>query len=154
MKTYLEIAVNVPSVMDVFHYHLPKALEGQVEVGHLVEVPFGRQRVQGVVLRFVSSPAVAETREVLGVVDEKAVLTKAQLQLAENLAKDSLYPISAWIRLMLPPGLGQQADLLYQLGREIATLKGQIPGKLSPLQVRLIKPVSYTHLTLPTKRIV
>ena len=50
MTTYLEIAVNVPQVSGVFHYHLPPELEGQIGRGHLVEVPFGRVRVQGVVL--------------------------------------------------------------------------------------------------------
>ncbi len=65
MSSFLEIAVNVPQVAGTFHYHLPPELEGRVEAGHLVEVPFGRQTVQGVVLRPVAEPQVAETRPVL-----------------------------------------------------------------------------------------
>jgi primosomal protein N' len=50
MTTYLEIAVNVPQVSGTFHYHLPSDLEGQIDIGYLVTIPFGRQTVQGVVL--------------------------------------------------------------------------------------------------------
>jgi len=59
MPAYVEIAVNVSHVSGVFHYHLPPELEGRVGAGHLVEAPFGRQQVQGVVLRPVGTPEVA-----------------------------------------------------------------------------------------------
>ncbi len=45
MTTFVEIAVNVPQVTGVFHYHLPQGLEGSLNVGHLVVVPFGKQTV-------------------------------------------------------------------------------------------------------------
>jgi len=115
MPIYLEIAVNVPQVSGVFHYHLPPELEGQVGAGHLVEVPFGKQRAQGVVLRTIAEPAVAETRPVLALLDPGPVLTRAQIALAHEMAESTLSPLAAWIDLMLPPGLGQQADTLYQL---------------------------------------
>ncbi|MDD2696357.1 MAG: DEAD/DEAH box helicase family protein, partial [Anaerolineales bacterium] len=111
---YVEVAVNVPAVTEVFHYHLPEALAARVRPGHLVEVPFGKQQVQGVVLRAVAQPGVAETKPVSGLVDEEAALTASQLLLAERQASQSLIPLAAWIRLMLPPGLGQQADTLYE----------------------------------------
>ena len=47
MTTYVEIAVNIKKVSGEFHYHLPPELEGKVLPGHLVVVPFGKQRVQG-----------------------------------------------------------------------------------------------------------
>ena len=112
MPTYLEIAVNVPQVTDVFHYHLPEDLEGQVDVGHLVEVPFGQRRVQGVVFRFISEPSVADTRPVSGLLDPQAVLTPAQISLAQELSTITLAPLAACIGLMLPPGLGKQADTM------------------------------------------
>jgi 3'DNA-binding domain (3'BD) len=46
-----------PAKLQTFHYHLPPELENQVQPGHLVWVPFGRQEVQGVVLRCTSSDA-------------------------------------------------------------------------------------------------
>ena len=133
MPTYLEIAVNVPQVAGVFHYHLTPELNGKIRIGHLVEVPFGNQQVQGVVLGFVDQPSVAETRPVTGLVDPDAVLTEAQLRLAEHLSRSTLAPLAACIGLMLPPGLGQQADTLYTLN-----LKGAQTA-LSATQKRLLR---------------
>lgn len=135
MPAYVEIAVNVPKVADVFHYHLPEALEGRVDVGHLVEVPFGRQRVQGVVLGFVDKPAIPQTRAVLTTLDPQAVLTRAQLILAQRLAEATLSSLGAYIQLMLPPGLGQQVDTLYTLNPQRSVRPGQ---SLSALQERLL----------------
>ena len=115
MPTYLEISVNVPQVTGVFHYHVPERLEGQVRPGQLVEVPFGKQRVQGVVLRILQEPAVVQTRPVLGLVDEEAVLTTEQISLAEHLSESTLSPLSACINAMLPAGLSQMADTLFAL---------------------------------------
>jgi primosomal protein N' (replication factor Y) len=122
MPTYLEIVVNVPRVEGVFHYHLPAELEGQVIPGHLVEVPFGRRFVQGVVLRQVTQPSVSETRPVRGMIDNSVVLTRSQLALAEYLAESTLAPLSACVNLMLPAGLIQMGDTLYTLnGRSSST---------------------------------
>jgi primosomal protein N' (replication factor Y) len=135
MPTYLEIAVNVPGVTEVFHYHLPPELEGCIQPGHLVEVPFGRQRVQGVVLGFIDQPAVSETRPVLDLVDEQAVLTPVQLLLAQELADSTLSSLADCINLMLPPGLGQQSDTLYSLKAQ----KSAGPNSaMSEVQTRLV----------------
>ena len=143
MPTYVEIAVNVPQVSGVFHYHLPLELEDHVRPGHLVEVPFGKQRVQGVVLRQVDQPAVAETRPVSGLIDPDVVLTSSQLALAEYMSKSAVAPLSACVNLMLPVGLSQLADTLYTLKE---TLLGErhdnalvSAERLSPLQNRLVE---------------
>jgi primosomal protein N' (replication factor Y) len=136
MPVYVEIAVNVPQVKGVFHYHLPPELEGQVEPGHLVEVPFGARRVQGVVLRQVNEPAVKETKAVEVLVDPQPVLTPAQLALARELSVKSLAPLAACIDLMLPSGLSQQADTLYSLFDTSANIPIE---KLSTLERRLVE---------------
>ncbi len=134
--TYVEIAVNVPQVMGVFHYHLPPELEGQVGIGHLVIVPFGPQQVQGVVLRPISHPAVPKTKAVLSLVDPQAVVTDGQLALAHWLAEHTLAPLAACVNLMLPPGLGQRADSLYSLAP--GTEASPALGSLTPAQKRLV----------------
>jgi primosomal protein N' (replication factor Y) len=132
LTTYLEIAVNIPQVSGLFHYHLPAELDGQVRDGHLVLVPFGQQTVQGVVIRQVEHPEVAETRPVLKLVDPQAVVTRQQIALAQELARECLAPLASCIGLMLPPGLEQQADTLY-------TAQGRMPDELTPTQTRLLK---------------
>lgn len=137
MPVYVEIAVNLPHVSGSqlsggFHYHLPPELEGQVQVGHLVLVPFGQQIIQGVVMRQVDQPEIAETRPVLDLVDAQAVVTSQQIALAQELAVRCLVPLSTCIGLMLPAGLERQADVLYVP----LDFTGQ---ELSVLQARLLK---------------
>jgi primosomal protein N' (replication factor Y) len=97
MITYVEVAVNVPQVSGTFHYHLPPELEGRVQPGHLVEVPFGRQSVQGVVFRLVDQPEVPETKSVTSLLDPLAVLTPQQIKLAGDLSESTLAPLAACI---------------------------------------------------------
>jgi primosomal protein N' (replication factor Y) len=135
MTTYVEVAVNVPQVSGSFHYHLPTELEGVVQPGHLVEVPFGRQQVQGVVFRFVDQPEVPDTKLVTSLLDPMVVLTPQQIRLAAELAESTLAPLAACIDAMIPPGLAQQADTLFKRSTPVFP----VAHRLTPLQNRILK---------------
>jgi len=134
MPAYVEVAINLPQISDTFHYHLPAELTGSVEPGSLVIVPFGRQRVQGVVLRTVDIPEVSQTKPVEELVDEAPALTPAQIELAFWMAEETLAPLGACISQMLPPGLSQRTDTLIRLNRE----REIDESTLSPLEKRLV----------------
>jgi primosomal protein N' (replication factor Y) len=134
MPSYVEVAINLPQISDTFHYHLPTDLAEIVEPGSLVILPFGKQRVQGVVLRFIETPEVSETRPVEDLVDEKPALTPVQIELAYWLAEETLSPLGACINLMLPPGLSQRTDTLVKLNPD-----RELDDKtLSPLEKRIV----------------
>lgn len=115
MPKYVEVAVHVTGIAGTFDYHLPAGLMESVQPGSLVVVPFGPQRVQGIVVRFVDTPSVPETRPVESLLDPEPVVSPAQIELAQQLAYTTLAPLSACLDLFLPPGLSQQADTLYEL---------------------------------------
>jgi primosomal protein N' (replication factor Y) len=131
MSVYVEVVVNVPQVSGVFHYHLPPELFGQVDCGSLVTVPFGHQTVQGVVLRTIADPTVSETKPVHELLDTEPVLTPDQITLAQHMAHLTLTPLSACISLMLPPGLSQMADTLYQFTQAGERLAGDLFSEAS-----------------------
>jgi primosomal protein N' (replication factor Y) (superfamily II helicase) len=132
MPSFVAVAVLLPTQIEIFHYHLPVELENQVLPGHLVEVPFGKKNVYGIVCEFVDHPAVAETRPITTLVDPNTVLLPAQLTLARQLSETTLAPLSTCLQLMLPPGLAQQADTLY-------TLNESGPSQLlSPLPEKVV----------------
>src|SRR5512138_901975 len=116
---FVEIAVNVPQVSGLFHYHLPEELAGQVVPGSLVVAPFGNRQVQGVVLRLLDRPEVSETRPIAALLDLQPILTPAQIELGRWLSDTYLAPLAACFSPMIPPGLGQQADTLYHLNQRI-----------------------------------
>ena len=114
-KMYIEVAVNLPPVQGTFDYHVPPNLKDRISPGHLVTVPFGSRRVQGVVIGIPKVPAVPETRPIEEVVDPDPVLTAAQLELAHWLSGAYHAPLIDCITLMIPPGISQQADSNYHL---------------------------------------
>jgi len=131
MQMYIQVIVNVPGIEGVFDYHVPEEFQKELEIGSLITVPFGRQIAQGIITGFVSTPQVLKTKPIESIIDSKAVITNSQKKLAEWIAEETLSPISACYKLMLPPGLSQQVDSLYQLTK----IKTEIP--LSPTQRRI-----------------
>ncbi len=115
MKKFARVAVNVPEVRDLFDYAIPPELTGSISTGSLVEVPFGSQKVQGVVTELLNQPEVVKTKPINALLDEFPVLTEYQIKLAFFLSEKYLLPVSAFISAMLPPGLHQQADTLFML---------------------------------------
>lgn len=135
MQVYVEVAINLPQISDSYHYHLPPELVGSVEPGSLVIVPFGSQRVQGVVMRFIETPEVADTRPVEALVDEKPALTPELMALADWMAYETLSSLGVCIDLMLPAGLSQRTDTLVHLNEEVEIDL----SSLSPLEKRIVR---------------
>jgi primosomal protein N' (replication factor Y) (superfamily II helicase) len=127
MTAFVQIVVNVPSVAGVFDYAIPESLAGKAGVGHLVIVPFGKQTVQGVILRYVDQPSVPDVKAIMELVDEKPVLTQPQIALAEAMAESTLAPLASIVGLFLPTGLSQQVDTIYEL--RITNYENRTDGK-------------------------
>lgn len=108
---YAEVVVNVP-VEGTFHYHIPAELAGRLQVGHLVEVSFGQQRAQGVILSFDLHAPVPDTKPIRRVIDRQPVIRDLHLQLARWLSETYLAPPAECLRLFLPPGLSKRGDVL------------------------------------------
>lgn len=134
MSAFVEVGINLSQIPKRYHYHVPEELKGSIAPGSLVIVPFGSQRVQGVVLRFIETPEVTETRPIEEIVDEKPVLTAEQIKLAHWLAEETLAPLGSCIELMLPAGLSQQTDTLVHL----ITEQQLDTSALSPLEKRIV----------------
>lgn len=112
---FARIAVNIPAISDIFDYAVPTELAESIQAGCLVVVPFGNQTVQGIVLDFTDSPAVPNPKSILDLLDPTPLLTPPMLALATHLADFTLNPLSAIVGMMIPSGLSQQADALYEL---------------------------------------
>lgn len=131
---YVRVAVNIPSTIGEFDYSIPEDLQGRLQPGCLIEIPFNNRPVQGVITRFVDVPGVPEVKPITALIDPLPVLTPEQLQLAAWMSKETLTPLSICIDLMLPPGLSSQADILYQLVPDDESLKGLDQTELRIMQ--------------------
>ena len=117
----------------VFHYHVPEALAGQVQPGTLVEVPFGSQQVQALVLSYAETAPVPETKPVTRLLYTEPVLDGNQIELGLWLSKTYLTPLVDCFRLMLPPGLLRQPRTILRLHPEAS-----IPNNLPPAQRQVV----------------
>ncbi len=134
---FARLAVNVPTITSLFDYAIPNELAPQIQAGCLVTAPFGNQIVQGIIVQLLDSPSVENPKPILDLLDPAPVLTPPQLALAILLADSTLNPLASIVSLMLPVGLSQQADMLYQtVDRGPQTMQD---GPLSTVHGRLLK---------------
>jgi primosomal protein N' (replication factor Y) (superfamily II helicase) len=115
LAKYAQVAVYVPGVVDQFDYLIPKACQDRLRPGHLVEVPFNTQQVQGIVISLSETSDISEIKVISALIDDIPVVNQAYIAMAEALAEKYFHPISNYLVTMLPPGLGQRSDTLYEI---------------------------------------
>ncbi len=84
-----------------------------LSTGSLVEVPFGNQLVQGIVIAILEQPDVEEVKPIAELVDPFPVLTHAQIELAKWLEHHSVASLNQCLQIMLLPGLKQYTDTKF-----------------------------------------
>src|SRR5690606_3832231 len=102
MAQYADVSINLAQIDKSYHYVVPLELEGRLQPGNLVMVPFGKQVVQGVVLEIMPETEIPNPLPIQDVVSEEAILTTRQLDLARWLTETTLAPLGACVNLMIP----------------------------------------------------
>jgi len=103
-----------------------------VDVGHGVVVPFGKRTLTGIVTDVTHEPPEFEAKDIIGTVDEKALLTAEQLQLTKWISE---YYLCGWgeaARASLPPGVDTVSEYRIQ------KCPDQDTGPLSDIQKQLL----------------
>ncbi len=135
MKPYADVSINLAQIDKSYHYLVPEELDGVLQPGCLVAVPFGKQVVQGVVLSFLDESDVEGILPIQAVLSEDTVLTETQLSLAKWMADAWYAPLGACVNLMIPVGFSRRAEIVATLNAE----KEFDEGALKPVQKRLLK---------------
>ncbi len=104
---HVAVDVRVGSQSGLFDYVIPEALEGQVEIGQQVRVPFGRRSVTGFVCALDRAPGVIELKAIEAVVDAEPVLPRTLVELAAQVADHYMVPLDEVIRAAVPPRVRQ-----------------------------------------------
>jgi primosomal protein N' (replication factor Y) (superfamily II helicase) len=113
---YAEIVINIEAPLSgTFHYHVPSDLERVLQVGHLVEVEFGRRLAQGIIIAFSQTSPIPETKPIIAKVEAEPVVTQWQIDLSNWLSENYMAPLNNCLRLMLPPGLTRWADITLDI---------------------------------------
>ena len=132
--SFAEVAVDAPvAPLRTFSYSVPSALD--VRVGSVVRVPFGQQRLQGVIFSLPAAPAVPETRDILSVSGSIPPLTGIQLRLARWVSSYYLCSLFEAAAPMLPPGGRLRRRTYYSIGE---AARGQLDD-LTAFQRRVLE---------------
>ena len=116
-----------------FDYLLPDALIGEVDVGSMLVVPFGRRQVLGVVVGLADSSEVAEEKllaPLRALDDGPPALPVELVQLAEWIAAEYCSTIARALGLVLPPGAARR--LSGRKRRAVARPRHLAVGTRSP----------------------
>jgi len=88
-----------------FHYAVPDHLRGALRVGHLVWVPFGRERRHGLVVGLDERAPVPHVKAIHALIFPEPVVQPYQIQLADWMSREYLAPLWDTLLLFIPPGL-------------------------------------------------
>ncbi|MCK8826913.1 primosomal protein N' [Natroniella acetigena] len=149
MKKYVKVAVDLPvkQVNKPFTYHLPEELEGEVEAGHKVKIPFGNRRIEGYVLG-KTNEVDFETKPILELASPYRLFNQELLRVARWMAKYyQCYLITA-LKAIVPSGeqkiktkrVVRLAQSLEKTGQIIEQIQSRAPKQAAILSYLLEHP--------------
>lgn len=115
------VIVDVPSrdTDRPFDYLIPPHLQGWVEVGSRVAVPFGGRTLQGIVVGLAEDASVdlKRLKELSDVLDAVAPLSAELVELGEWMSRRWLCPLAVSLQAMLPSALKGKTEKYIALAR-------------------------------------
>ncbi len=103
-EMYAQVIVDIvhENVAHTFTYGIPEGMA--LREGQRVEVPFGRQRKEGVVLSLTADTEIPpeRLRSVIRPLEDYAAIRPPLIALARQMAEDAHCPLAETLRLMLP----------------------------------------------------
>ena len=116
MSLYCDVALPVP-LDQSFTYELGPL---EAEVGARVMVPFGGQRLVGIVIRLHDEPPAAgiEVKRIQQVLDDSALLLDELLELGKWIAQYYCAPLGEVLRGMMPLTAEVRRQWMYRIGEQ------------------------------------
>lgn len=88
-----------------FTYLIPKEFEDKIKVGMRVEVPFGKQVLEGFVMELSNEVSDLELKEIIRLVDDFPVLNEELISLGKFVKSMTLSSLMSSYQVMLPKAL-------------------------------------------------
>ena len=100
------VEIKAKSINDTFTYKVPSNMVKDVMIGKRVLVLFGRQKVEGFILKINNNTKFDyEVKEIISIIDDKPVLTKELLLLGNYIKEETLCSLIDAYECMLPSAL-------------------------------------------------
>ena len=104
------VELSNKNIDKIFDYKVPSYLENKIKIGIRVEVPFGKQKLEGFVLDIRESyDSSIVLRDILNVVSDEVVLNSELIELGKWLKEKTLATLISCYQVMLPKALKAKA---------------------------------------------
>ena len=129
------VELSNKNIDKVFDYKVPEDLETDIKIGIRVEVPFGKQVLDGFVLEIKENESIGyKLREIIRIKDKEIVLNTELLELGKIMQENTLATLISCYQVMLPKGLkasngtvvSKRYDIFYRVNDSFA---GKLTGK-------------------------
>lgn len=129
------VELSNKNIDKVFDYKVPEDLETDIKIGIRVEVPFGKQVLDGFVLEIKEDESIGyKLREIIRIKDKEIVLNTELLELGKIMQENTLATLISCYQVMLPKGLkasngtvvSKRYDIFYRVNDSFA---GKLTGK-------------------------
>lgn len=111
----VRVVLDTPANQGLFDYSVPADIQGKLQPGDLVIVPFGKTVHAAVVWECDVTPDVEKLRPIEELADPVPVLTKAQMALAEHMAQRAMCTIGEFVNVLLTERIRKISQAVYQL---------------------------------------
>ena len=124
---YAEVVVLTYQAPDIgtFTYEIPKNLEDKVKIGQLVQVPFGKRKPLGIIIKVFEKDSPSLQRRVLSskiksinsIVLGQPILLHYQIELLKWMASYYFAPMVNCLEAMIPPIPKKPSPIEFSLAR-------------------------------------
>lgn len=117
------VELSNKNIDKVFDYSVPSNLEKEIKLGIRVLVPFGRQKLEGFIVRIKDKTEI-DTKSIISIIDHEHILNNELLTLGKIMQEKTLSTLISCYQIMLPKALkakkkvqvNKKYDTVYQLG--------------------------------------
>lgn len=99
------VEIKVKQIDQTFTYKVPEELLNQIKIGERVIVPFGKQTLEGFVIKIEKRSEEFKLKEILKIIDEDPILNDELLELGKYISKKTMTNLITSYQTMLPTAL-------------------------------------------------
>lgn len=99
------VELSNKSVDRIFDYNVDDLIKDEIKIGIRVEVPFGRQTLEGFVLEIKNNSEIKDLKSVIRIIDKDIVLNKELIDLGKKIKETTLSTLISCYQAMLPRAL-------------------------------------------------
>ena len=149
---YIGVLVELSNknIDKIFTYSVPPALQDKISIGIRVQVPFGKQTLEGFVISFVEKTDY-ETKDILEIIDDEPILNDELLELGKIMQEHTLATLISCYQVMLPKALKAKNGTVINKKFDTFYRLGEIPEKLNDQSKKIISLFDKEDLILKSE---